>query len=196
MICKTSTGIWDMFMNVTLQAAVHLGQDCTENLRSTKNQPLKSARQSLQTTARLITDRTEFSGKTTIDWKQPMWRETTLVCDRAFQIANSQNLIPKSTSFLTQCYVWEVSVLNQSKLGKTGSNGFLETRHLKDLDRIDGEQMEFEWNYLPRIHHIENSWRDSKDDDGIKVWTRAIQRKDHLHVDVLWHCIARTRKQR
>ena len=34
---------------------------------------------------------------------------------------------------------------NQSKHGKTGSNGFLETRYLKDLDRIDGEPIEFEW---------------------------------------------------
>ena len=34
-----------IFMSVTLQAAVHLGKDYTENLRSTKNQPLKSAKQ-------------------------------------------------------------------------------------------------------------------------------------------------------
>ena len=34
------------------QAAVHLGQDYTENLQSTKSQPLKSVRQLFQTTAR------------------------------------------------------------------------------------------------------------------------------------------------
>ena len=33
---------------------------------------------------------------------------------------------------------------NLSKPGNAGK-GFLETRYLKDLDRIDGEQMEFEW---------------------------------------------------
>ena len=109
-------------MSVTLQAAVHLGQDYTGNLRSIKNQPLKSVRQLFQTTERLITDQMEITGLSTIDWKQPMWRETTLLCDGAVQIANSQTYF-----FPTQCTVWETSVTNQSKPGKTGSNGFLET---------------------------------------------------------------------
>ena len=39
--------------------------------------------------------------------------------------------------------------MNQSKPGKAGSNGFWKQRHLKDLDRIDGEQMEFEWTSFP-----------------------------------------------
>ena len=34
---------------------------------------------------------------------------------------------------------------NQSKPGKAGLNVIWETRKLKDLDRIDGEPMEFEW---------------------------------------------------
>ena len=37
-----NTAVWCIFMSVTLQAAVHHGKDYTENLRSTKNQPLKS----------------------------------------------------------------------------------------------------------------------------------------------------------
>ena len=37
-----STAKCGIFMSVTLQAAVHFGKDYTENLRSTKNQPLKS----------------------------------------------------------------------------------------------------------------------------------------------------------
>ena len=37
-----NTVVWCIFMSVTLQAAVHLGQDYSGNLRSTKNQPLKS----------------------------------------------------------------------------------------------------------------------------------------------------------
>ena len=53
-------------MSVTLQAAVHLGKDYTENLRSTKNQPKKSLRQIFQVTERLITDQTENTVLTTI----------------------------------------------------------------------------------------------------------------------------------
>ena len=43
---------------------------------------------------------------------------------------------------------------------------------------------------------IVNFRRDSKDDGGIKVWTWAISRKDHLHVNVLRHCMERKRKYR
>ena len=39
-------------VSVTLQAAAHLGKDYIENLRSTKNQPLKSLRQLLQVSER------------------------------------------------------------------------------------------------------------------------------------------------
>ena len=73
-----NTAIWSIFMSVTLQAAVHLGKDYTENRRSTKNQPLKSLKQLFQVTKRLTTDLTEITGLTTIDWQQPMGRETTL----------------------------------------------------------------------------------------------------------------------
>ena len=59
-------------MSVTLLAAVHLGKDDTVNLRSTKNQPKKSFRQLFQVTERLITDRTEITGLTTIAWQQPV----------------------------------------------------------------------------------------------------------------------------
>ena len=62
-----NTAIWCILMSVTLQAAVHLGKDYTENLRSTKNQPRKSLRQLFQVTERLIRDQTEMTGLTTID---------------------------------------------------------------------------------------------------------------------------------
>ena len=43
-----NTAVWGTFMNVTLQAAVHLGRDFLENLRFTKNQLLKSVKQLFQ----------------------------------------------------------------------------------------------------------------------------------------------------
>ena len=77
-----NTAIRGIFVSVTLQAAVHLGVDYTENLRSTKNQPKNSLRLLLQVTQRLITDQTEITGLATIDGQQSMWRETTLLIDR------------------------------------------------------------------------------------------------------------------
>ena len=139
-----NTAIWGIFMSVTLQAAVHLGENYKENLRSTKNQPKKSLRQSFQVTQRLITDETEITGLTTIDWQHPMWRKTTLLTDKAVQLATAKT------------YVFSDSVLclggisiEAVKAWESRINWFLETRYLKDLDRIDGEPMEFECKIFP-----------------------------------------------
>ena len=80
-------------MNVTLQAAVHLGRDLLENPVFTKNQLLKSVKQLLQVTENLIKDQTEISGLTTIDYEQPTWISTTLLCDTAFEITNAKTYV-------------------------------------------------------------------------------------------------------
>ena len=93
-----NAAIWGIFMSVTLQAAVHLGIDYTENMRSTKGQPKKSLRQLFQVT--LITDQTEITGITTIDLRQLVWRETTLLTDRAVQLATAETYCVFSESVL------------------------------------------------------------------------------------------------
>ena len=89
-----TAAIWGTFLSVSLRAAVHLGRDFSANLRSTKNQQKKSWRQLFQVTQKLITDQTEITGITTTDWRQRMWRETTLLTDRAvhFATAKKKNL--------------------------------------------------------------------------------------------------------
>ena len=106
-------------MSVTLQAAVHLDIDNAQSLRCTKNQPKKSLRHLFPVTQRLTTDQTEITGLTTIDWQQPMWRETTLLTDRVVQFATATT------------YVFSGSVLclggistEPVKAGKAKSNGF------------------------------------------------------------------------
>ena len=75
-----NTASWGMLMSVKLQAAVHLGQDYTDNLRSTKNQPLKSVKQLFQTTERLIEDTVETTVLSTIDWNHLVCGEKHLCC--------------------------------------------------------------------------------------------------------------------
>ena len=127
-------------MNVTLQAAVHLGQDYMENLRFTKNQLLKSVKELFLMNATLIKDQKEVIGLTTIDYKQPTWRSTTRVCDKAIEIT------------IAKTYVFADSVLYLGGIStepvQTRENKkkwYLETRYLEELNRIDGEPMEFEW---------------------------------------------------
>ena len=135
-----NTAVRGIFMSVTLQSAVHLARDYTENLRSTKNQPKKSLSQLFQVTERLITDQTEITGLTTIDWQKPMCRETTLLTDRAVQFATAKTYV-----FSDSVLCLEVSVLNKSKHGKVRLNGFWKHVIFQEWDRIDGGPVEFEW---------------------------------------------------
>ena len=112
-----------------LQAAVHLGKDYTENMRSTKNQPKKSSRPLFQLTQKLITGQTEITGITTIDWR--MWRETTLLTDRAVQFATAKT------------YVFSDSVLCLGGISKVRLKlFFLETHYFKRIGRINGVEVE------------------------------------------------------
>ena len=124
------------------------GKDYTENLRSTKNQPKKSLRQLFQVTERLITNRTEITGLTTIDCQQPMWRETTLLTDRGVQFATANTYI-LSDSVPCLGGISDEPV----EAWKNKISWYLENRNLKDLNRIDGEPMEFEWKFSQDLLH-------------------------------------------
>ena len=99
-----NNAVWGIFMNVTLQAAVHLGRDNMENLRFTKNQLLKSVQQLFQVTEKLIMDQTEIGGLTTIDYEEPAWRLTSLLCDNAYEITNAKNLCLRRLGALSGKY--------------------------------------------------------------------------------------------
>ena len=87
------TAIWCVFMSVTLEAAVHLGRDCSLNLRCVKNQFSKAVELLFRTTGQLITEQTGITGLSTINWDQPVWRESSLLCDRAVRIMKSKNFV-------------------------------------------------------------------------------------------------------
>ena len=76
--------IWGVFMNVTLRAAVHLGQDCEANLRYVKNHIWNSVGQLFNETGKLINEQKEISGENTIMFKDSRWMSTSLLCNRAY----------------------------------------------------------------------------------------------------------------
>ena len=102
-----------------------------------------------QVTERLITEQTEITGLTTIDWHQPMRRETTLFTDRAVQFATDK------------FYVFSDSVLclggisdEPVKAWESRIKWFLETCDVKDLNRIDGETGITELEILDEIQNM------------------------------------------
>ena len=75
-----------------------------------------------------------------------MWKETTLLTDRAVQFATAKT------------YVFSDSVLclggispEPLKAWESKIKWFVKARYVRELDRIDGETMEFEWEKFPRI---------------------------------------------
>ena len=88
-----NNAVWGIFMNVTCQAAGHLGQYFLGNLRLTKNQVLKSVKQLFQVTEKLVMAQTEIGGLTTIEYKEHTWRSTTLLCDKAIEMTNDKTYV-------------------------------------------------------------------------------------------------------
>ena len=91
----------------------------------TTNQLLKSVKQLFQVTETLLEDQTEISGLTTFDYEQPTWRS--------------------SISVLCLGGISDQPV----EVWKNKIRRYLETRFLKDLNRMDGEPMGFEWKNFP-----------------------------------------------
>ena len=77
--------IWSIFLNTTLRAAVHLGQDHEANVRFLKNHLWNSVKQLFSETGKRISEQTETIGVNKIDFKELTWMSTSLLNSRAYQ---------------------------------------------------------------------------------------------------------------
>ena len=96
---------WGKFLNATLRAAVHLGQNYEVNLRYVKNNLWNRKRQLFRESGKLISEHKEITGTRTIDVKDATWMSTSLLCQKACQITNAKT------------YVFSDSVLCVEKMG-------------------------------------------------------------------------------
>ena len=170
---------------VTLQAAVHLGktiQNFYDPPRTNRNlwgSYFKWLRRWSRTRQKLL------------DWKR--LRETTLLTDRAVQFATAKTYVFSDPVLSLGGISTEPVKAWVRKIKWFSENSFFLKKKIgSDRRWADGVRVE----KFPRLHYIGNSRRDFKDDDWIKVWTWALQRKDHLHANVQWHWLGKTRKQR
>ena len=126
-------------------------------------------------------DQTEIGGLTTIDYKEPTWKSTTLLCDTAIEITNAKTYV------FADWVLWVGSISDQPvEAWKNKIKWYLELA----ISKIWIELIESQWNSsgnIPRIPYNGHPRRDSKIYDWITVWAWAVRRKDHLHVNVQWH---------
>ena len=158
-----NTAVWGTLMNVTFQA-VHRGRNFMENLRFTKNQLLKSAKQLFQVTEKLIEDQKEsMTGPRLITKSSRGDRRVYSVTKRL------RSRMPKTHVFADSLLCLGSISDQPVEAWKNEIQLYLATRYLKRCEsngwRAKGVRVED----LLRIQYIGNSRRDSKDDGGIKV---------------------------
>ena len=79
-----------------------------------------------------------------------MRKESSLLCDRAVQIMKSQTYVFSDSVLCLRGISTELVRAWKDKV-----KWYLETRCLTELDRIDGEPMEFEWKISQDSRHWE-----------------------------------------
>ena len=94
----------------------------------------------------------EIFGVSQISWEISCWKQLSLV--------NDEEVISLS---LAKVYVFSDSVLCLGKVNQIPTSNavwerqlgwFKDSSQYRDLDTIDGEPMEFEWNIFTGIHYI------------------------------------------
>ena len=88
-VVDVNVAIRVIFLNATLRAAVHLGQDYEANLRYVKNDLWNSVGPLFNETGQLISEQTEIIGVNT-SFKELTWLSTSLLCSKASQITNAK----------------------------------------------------------------------------------------------------------
>ena len=143
-VLDVNLGIWKMLMNTTLRAAVHLGKDCEASLRYLKNHLWKTAGQLFKATEKLVSGQTETAGISVIDFQDLRW--ISLLHCRACQYSTAK------------ACVFSDSVLCLGTMGddpaeswKSKIQWYSDNNCFKDLNRIDGQLVEFDWKIFPGL---------------------------------------------
>ena len=134
-------------MSSTLESSVLTGKNYSDNWHSFKNSKDLTMKQMFDMSEKLVSEQDEKYGVKTIDWENSSWKYLSLIGDE--QVISLQR---------TKVYIFSDSVLSLGKIHeKPQSNAaweqrlerFKRSQEYKNLDRIDGEPMEFEWNIFP-----------------------------------------------
>ena len=101
----------------------------------------------------LVSEQDEIYGVKTIDWENSPRKYLSLIGDE--QVINLQR---------TKVYVFSDSVLCLGKIHENSQSNTAREQRLewfktsyRNLDRIDGEPMEFEWNIFPGFNTLQLS---------------------------------------
>ena len=137
-----------MFMSSTLQPSVFMVKNYSDNWHSIKNSKDLTMKQMFDISEKLVSEQSdEIYGVKTINWENSSWKYLPLIGDE--QVISLQR---------TKVYVFSDSVLCLGKIHENPRANtaweerlawFKSSPEYRNLDRIDGEPIEFEWNIFP-----------------------------------------------
>ena len=132
-----------------------MGKNYSDNWHSIKNTKDLTMKQMFDISAKLVSEQDEIYGVKTIDWEDYSWKYVSLIGDE--QVISLQR---------TKVYVFSDSVLCLGKIHENPQSNdaweqrlgwFKTSQEYRDLDRIDGEPMKFEWNISPGYNTLQLS---------------------------------------
>ena len=179
--------IWEMFMTVTMESAVFMGKNYLNNCRSIANTTDLTLKQMFDISTRLVSKQDEISGLETNGWENHSWKYLSLIGDE--RVNNLQR---------TKVYVFPDSVLCLGKIPENPQSNdaweqrlgwFKSSQNFRNIDRIDGEPMEFEWNISQdstRCSSVKKPNAHCRD----QMRHQRIHRKNHIYVDVQRHFLS------
>ena len=107
---------------------------------------LENSGTALQGNRKAVSGQTETAGRSVIDFQDSRWMSTSLLHNRAYQYSTAK------------VYVFSDSVLCLGKMGndpveswKSKIQWYSDNNYSKDLNRINGKPMEFEWKIFPGL---------------------------------------------
>ena len=143
--------IYRIFMSSTVEASVFMGKNYSDNLHSIKHRVENlTEKQMFDISEKLITEQSgEIFGVTPINWEDSSWKQLSLVSD--------EEVISLSHA---KVYVFSDSVVCLGKMNQNPTSNsaweeqlswFKSSSRYRALDTIDGEPVEFEWNFFPGL---------------------------------------------
>ena len=131
-------------MSVTLESAVFMGKNYLDNRHSITHTKDLTLKHMFDMSERLVSEQDEISGMETIGWENHSWKYLSLIGDeRAINLQRAKFYV-FSDSVLCLGKIFENTQSNDAWDQRLG--WFKTSQEYRDLDRIDGEPMEFEWN--------------------------------------------------
>ena len=157
----------------------------SDNGHSIKNSKDLTMKQMFDISEKLVSEQSgEIHGVKTINWEDSSWKFWSLIGDE--QVISLQR---------TKVNVFSDSVLCLGKIHENPRANtaweerlawFKSSPEYRNLDRIDGEPIEFEWNIFPVFTTLQLK-QSSRVTVEIGWHTSEFYRKDHVHVDVQRH---------